>query len=299
MNVKDIDPNEPLENLKQTGFQATELGYAVELIKKMKKEKATIYLAFTANMIASGLRGIIADMCKKKFVDVIITTGGSIDHDIIKAEKQYLLGDFSADDKLLHENGINRIGNILVPNDRYVLLEKRVQVLLEEIYATKKIVSPSEIAEAAGKKIRNSNSFLYWCAKNKIPVFSPGITDSALGLQVYFFKQKKKDFGIDVTADMQRLASITLEAEKTGGLILGGGISKHHAIGVNILRDGFDYAVYFTTASPWDGSLSGAQTNEAISWGKIREKANHATVYGDVSITLPLAYHILKKQKFI
>ncbi|MEM3706238.1 MAG: deoxyhypusine synthase family protein, partial [Candidatus Bilamarchaeaceae archaeon] len=104
-----------------------------------------------------------------------------------------------------------------------------------------------------------------------------------------------KDFGIDVTGDMQKLASITLEAEKTGGIILGGGISKHHAIGVNILRDGFNYAVYFTTSTPWDGSLSGAQTNEAVSWGKIREKANHVTVYGDVSITFPLTYYLLKR----
>jgi deoxyhypusine synthase len=299
MNVKDIDPRAPLSSMKEVGFQATELGYAVELIKKMKEEDATVFLTFTANMIASGLRGIIADMCRRRLVDVVITTGGSIDHDIIKSEKEYIIGDFGASDKTLHKKGINRIGNIFVPNDRYVFLEKRVTRLLEDLHKKKNIVSPSEIAEAAGKNISDKKSFLHWCAKNKIPVFSPGIIDSALGLQVYFFKQRAKDFGIDVTADMKKLAAITLEANKTGGIILGGGISKHHAIGVNILREGFDYAVYFTTASPWDGSLSGAQTNEAISWGKIREKGTHATVYGDVSITLPLAYHILKQQKII
>ncbi|MEM3625020.1 MAG: deoxyhypusine synthase [Candidatus Bilamarchaeaceae archaeon] len=295
MKVIDIDPTKPFANLKGIGFQATELGYAIDVINKMKEENVTVYLTFTANMVASGLRGIIADMCKRKFVDIIITTGGSIDHDIIRAEKPYLIGDFSADDSTLHKKGVNRIGNIFVPNDRYVLLEKRITALFSELYQKKRIVSPSEIAEAAGKKIRDKNSFLYWCAKNKIPVFSPGITDSALGLQAYFFKQRHKDFGIDVTGDMQKLASITLEAEKTGGIILGGGISKHHAIGVNILRDGFNYAVYFTTSTPWDGSLSGAQTNEAVSWGKIREKANHVTVYGDVSITFPLAYYLLKR----
>lgn len=292
MKVIDMDVAKPFAHLKETGFQATELGYAVDIIKKMKEERATIYLTFTANMVASGLRGLFADMCRRKFVDVIITTGGSIDHDIIRSEKSYLIGDFNANDKMLHERGINRIGNILVPNDRYVLLEKRITKIFEELYDEKKIVSPSEIAYAAGKKIKDKNSFLHWCAKNSIPVFSPGITDSAIGLQAYFFKQRHKDFGIDVTADMHKLASITLEAEKTGGIILGGGISKHHAIGVNILREGFDYAVYFTTSLPWDGSLSGAQTTEAISWGKIRKKANHATVYGDVSITFPLAYSL-------
>lgn len=294
MDVEDINPEKPLANIRAIGFQATELGNAVELIKKMKREKATIYLTFTANMVASGLRGIIADLCKRKLVDVIITTGGSLDHDLIKAEKPYLLGDFAADDKVLHNKGTNRIGNILVPNDRYVLLEKRMLPIFESLYKKKKIVSPSEIATAMGQSIKDKNSFLYWCAKNNIPVFCPGVTDSAIGLQVYFYKQKRKDFGIDVTADMQKLASLTLDAEKTGGIILGGGISKHHAIGVNILRDGFDYAVYFTTSSPWDGSLSGARTNEAVSWGKIKEVANHVTVYGDVSITLPVAYMLLE-----
>ncbi len=121
-----------------------------------------------------------------------------------------------------------------------------------------------------------------------IPVFSPGITDSAIGLQTYFYKQKRPDFGIDVTKDMNRLAGLALNAEKAGGIILGGGISKHHAIGVNLLRGGLDYAVYVTTSSPWDGSLSGARTNEAISWGKIAEQARHVTVDCDATIAFPL-----------
>jgi deoxyhypusine synthase len=74
--------------------------------------------------------------------------------------------------------------------------------------------------------------------------------------------------------------------------VLGGGISKHHAIGVNLLRGGLDYAVYVTTSSPWDGSLSGARTNEAVSWGKIAEKARHVTVDCDATIAFPL---IMKK----
>ncbi len=291
--IRDIK-GDAFSDFEHVGFQATNLGKAVKLIEKMKKEKATVFLTFTANMVASGLRGIFAEMCRKKFVDVIITTGGSLDHDLIRSEKPYLLGDFNADDKELHEKGINRIGNILVPSDRYEFLEKKMQPIFEKMYGERKIVSPSAIADEIGKSMKDEGSFLYWCAKNKIPVFCPGITDSAIGLQTYFFKQKKKDFGIDVTADMNELASLVLDSEKTGGIILGGGISKHHAIGVNILRGGLDYAVYVTTASEWDGSLSGAKTKEAVSWGKIRESASHITVNGDATIVLPLIYSKLK-----
>jgi deoxyhypusine synthase len=272
--------------LLNSGFQATNIGKATAIIRKMKKENATVFLTFTSNMIASGLRGLVTELCKRKFVDVIITAGGSIDHDIIKSEKKYLLGDFVMNDAELHKKQINRIGNILVPNECYQHLEGFMMPLFKELNG-KGAVAPSEIARKAGEKT-GEDSFLHWCTKNNIPVYSPGITDSAIGLQTYFFKQQNKDFMIDVTKDMEELAQHALNAEKSGGIVLGGGISKHHAIGVNLLRGGFDYAVYVTTSSPWDGSLSGARTTEGISWGKIKEEANHITVDCDASIAFPL-----------
>ncbi len=269
------------------GFQATEVGEAVRLIRKMKKERATVFLSFTANMLASGLRGIITKMVRERLVDVIITTGGSIDHDMIRAGKSYLLGDFKLDDTELHKKGINRLGNILIPSDRFVFLEKKMQGIFSQLQRRKKSWTPSELIFEIGKSVKDESSFMYWASKNNIPIFCPGITDSAVGLQLYFFKQDNPDFKIDVSGDM-RLADIVINSEKTGGIILGGGISKHHAIGVNILREGLDYAVYITTSSPWDGSLSGATPNEAKSWSKIKEKGNTVTVYGDATIIFPL-----------
>jgi len=275
------------------GFQATHLARGISIIRDMKKKKATVFLTFTSNLVASGLRGVIAELCRRKFVDAIITAGGSLDHDLIKSAKDYSLGSFMADDAELHKKGINRLGNILVPNDCYEYLEAFMQEAYESLYRETKLVSPSQMARKIGEKIGEKSkaregSFLYWCMKNRIPVFSPGITDSAIGLQTYFFKQKRKDFGIDVTKDMNELAQLALNADATGGIVLGGGISKHHAMGVNLLRGGFDYAVYVTTSSPWDGSLSGARTNEGISWGKIKEKANHVTIDADATIAFPL-----------
>lgn len=286
MAIEDISDFN-LNEYTNLGFQATNLSRGVEIIKEMKKQKATVFLTFTSNMVASGLRGIFKEMCKKKLVDCIITAGGSIDHDLIKCKVPYEMGDFVMDDSKLHKSGTNRIGNILVPNKAYEYLEEFIHPVFEELYQEDKITSPSKLIRKIGEKT-DETSFLHWCTKNKIPVFCPGITDSAIGLQTYFFKQKRKDFGIDVTKDMNELASLSLNADKTGGIVLGGGISKHHAIGVNLLRGGFDYAVYVTTSSPWDGSLSGARTNEGISWGKIKEKANHVTIDCDATIALPL-----------
>lgn len=296
LTIEDLQNTKTLvSKFKNTGFQASKLWQAIQIANKMKEEKSTIYFTFTANMVASGLRGLFAGLCKKKYPNVIITTAGAIEHDFIRAHACYELGDFNMDDTELHKKEINRIGNILAPTKNYVLFEQKILPIFEKLYREKnKIISPSELAYEMGASLKDQNSFLYWCVKNNIPIFCPGISDGAIGLQAYFYKQKRKDFGIDVTKDMNKLASLTLNAEKTGGLILGGGISKHHAIGVNILRGGFNYAVYLTTAQPWDGSLSGARSSEAVSWGKIAEKANHVTVNGEVTLVFPLLVAGLK-----
>jgi len=284
--------NELVKQFDSLGFQASHIGKAVKIIRKMKKENAKIFLTFTSNMVTSGLRELFAYLVKEKFVDVIITSTGSIEEDLMKAKKPFLLGDFNANDRELHKKGINRVGNIYIPNDRYMILEDILMPFFKKMHdlqlKNNKMISPADLIYELGKTMDDRNSILYWATKNNIPIFCPGITDGALGLQLYFFKQKHPDFGIDVTGDMKKLADIVLLADKTGGILLGGGIAKHHAIGVNILRDGFDYAVYVTTATQYDGSLSGARTNEAISWNKIKEDANTTTVEGDATIIFPL-----------
>lgn len=280
------------------GFQGAHLAEVVELIGQMKREKCTLFLGFTANLVASGLRGIIAEMCRKKFIDVIVTTAGSIDHDIIKSFNPYLKGAFNVDDVALHKKGINRIGNIFVETEGFEILEKKIQPWFNELYEKEKSISPRRLNEFMGGKLPES-SFLHWCSKNSIPVFCPGITDGAIGLQMYFFKQEHPDFAVDVTKDMKELADIVLNAEKTAAIILGGGISKHHIIGANIVRDGLDYAAYVSTAQEYDGSLSGAQTREAKSWGKIKERGTAVQLHCDATIALPVIAAALKEKGFL
>jgi len=287
LNVQDL-----VKNMNNFGFQATQVSRAASLIKKMKKEKATIFLSITSNMVSSGLREVIAHLVKNKLVDAIITSVGSIEEDFMKTKKPFLLGSFDADDKELHQKDINRMGNIFVPNDRYKMLEENLQPFFKKIYdkqlKSSKPIGPRELSYELGKEIDDKNSILYWATKNNIPIFCPGIMDGALGLNVYFFKQKFPDFVIDATGDINEMAKLVLNADKAGAIILGGGIAKHHTIGINILREGLDYAVYVSTGTEYDGSLSGARPKEAVSWSKISEEANHVFVEGDATIIFPL-----------
>lgn len=292
-----------VKGMRNAGFQASHLAQGTELMDEILADKeCTVFFGFTANLVASGVRGTIAELCKKKKVHAIVTTAGAIDHDVIKCFMPYEMGEFNADDAALHKKGINRIGNIFVRNKGFEILEKKMQAWLGEIYAKNKTTNPSALARFIGSKLGEEagkaaeGSFLYWCAKNEIPVFCPGVTDGAIGLQMHFFKERKPDFICDVTGDMKLLANLVLNAERTGAIVLGGGISKHHIIGANILREGLDYAVYVTTAQEFDGSLSGAQTREAKSWGKLKERGKSITVNCDATIAFPLMAGALREK---
>jgi len=277
------------------GFTAKKVADGVDILETMENQKDCIkFLSFPADIIATGTRGIIKDIVKHKLADVIITTCGTLDHDLARLWKEYYHGKFEADDTELREKGINRLGNIFVPNESYgIILEEKMQKVMDEIYGNKETeLGTSEIIRGFGKAIENEKnadeSIVYWAYKNNIPVFVPGITDGAFGFQLFMFWQNHKNFRVNLFKDEKALADIVFTAKNTGALMLGGGISKHHTIWWNQFRDGLNFAVFITTAVESDGSLSGARTREAISWGKINEKAKHITIEGDVTVLLPL-----------
>ena len=289
---KKFNLDEFLKSYSTTGFQATNLGKAVEIVKAMKREKATIFLSFTSNMVSSGVREAIRYLVEHKMVDVLVTTAGGIEEDIIKSIKPFVVGSFDADGKNLFDKGVNRIGNIFVTNDRYTYFEKHMTKVLEDCYQRQKEkgrpLCTSEITQILGNSIDNKESILYWASHNNIPVFCPAPTDGALGDIMFWTKQRKKDFFVDVTQDLQDIVKIALNADKTGVIILGGGVAKHYALNAQIFRQGADFAVYISTGQEYDGSDSGAATSEAISWAKIKPNAPQVKVQGDATIIFPL-----------
>ena len=281
------------------GFQASHLAQATEVIKRMQGEKATVFFSFTSNMVSSGLREIIAQLCEMKLVDCIITSTGSIEEDVMKCSAPFSLGKFDANDEEIKANGMNRIGNILVKDEDYVAFEKFHLAFMEKMYAKHgKKMAMSQYVHELGLTLNDENSFLYWCSKNNIPVFVPGPMDGAIGDHFYFFNKQryKEPFVIDAAAEVKDFYDLMLGAEKTGAIILGGGIAKHHLIGAAILRNGLDYAVYLSTGTEGDGSLSGARPREAVSWNKIKEERNTAFVEGDATLTFPLLACIMVKK---
>lgn len=276
------------------GFTAKKIAIGVNILERMNKENNCIrFLSFPACICSTGTRGVIKDLVKNGLVDVIITTAGTLDHDLARVWRDYYHGTFIADDNELHRQGINRLGNIFIPNECYgSILEEKMQPILDALYDQKTKWSTKELSREFGKHLdtepRKEESILYWSWKKNIPVFVPGVTDGAFGSQLWMFYQNHRDFTIDLLQDEQDLSDLVFDAEKSGAFIIGGGISKHHTIWWNQFKDGLDYTVYITTAVEYDGSLSGAQTREAISWGKIKEHSDNITIEGDATVIMPL-----------
>lgn len=313
---KGVDYHELFKSYKSIGFQANSMGIAIDIINNMinwklsdepitedeselyldpkirEKTRCTIFLGYTSNMASCGMRDIIRYLCEHRMVDCIVTTCGGIEEDFIKCLAPFYLGDFALKGKDLREQGLNRIGNLLVPNDNYCKFEDWITPLLNEmlnLQKTKgKIFTPSKIIKYLGKKINNKDSIYYWCAKNKIPVFCPALTDGSIGDMMFFNNFRNPGLIVDILADVVKLNKIALHAKKTGMIILGGGVIKHHICNANLMRNGADYSVYINTAQEFDGSDAGARPDEAVSWGKIKVNAKSVKIFAEVTLVFPI-----------
>jgi deoxyhypusine synthase len=275
------------------GFSAKGVAEGVELLARILADREmTVFLSFPADIVATGTRGVLATLVREGYVDALITTCGTLDHDLARAFRPYYHGAWDLDDAALHRRHLYRLGNLVIPEANYgAVIERKMQAILKRLYARgRRALSTRELSAAIGETIPPTarTSILRAAYDRNVPVFVPGITDGAVGSQVWLFWQQHKDVSLDLLSDEQALSDLVFEAKRSGAIVLGGGISKHHTIWWNQFRDGLDAALYLTTAVEWDGSLSGARTREAVSWGKVKVSALHTTVEGDVTVLFPL-----------
>jgi deoxyhypusine synthase len=275
------------------GFTARKLAQAAEVMESMVRDPDVFtFLAFPACVIATGARGVITDMVRAGWVDAIVTTCGTLDHDIARSLGDYHHGTFDVDDRALHEEGVHRLGNVFIEESVYgPAIESFMMPLLKGLEDEGRgQISTRDLCDAIAGELEDHGSLLRAAREVGIPVFVPGITDGAVGANLWMFSQEHKELVVNPVLDEKELADIVFTHPRTGAILLGGGISKHHVIWWNQFKDGLDLVVSVTTAVEHDGSLSGARVREAISWGKVSEAARYVTVEADITLALPLLY---------
>ncbi|KAJ9143322.1 Deoxyhypusine synthase [Pleurostoma richardsiae] len=300
-----ITVDDLFQGMKHMGFQASSMCEAIRIINDMRAwrdsetgDRTTIFLGYTSNLISSGLRGVLRYLVEHRHVSAIVTTAGGIEEDFIKCLGDTYMSSFSASGAELRAQGLNRIGNLVVPNSNYCAFEDWIVPILDKMLEEQETSkgtdeeinwTPSKVIHRLGKEINDERSVYYWAYKNNIPVFCPALTDGSIGDMLYFhtFKAAPRQLKVDIVEDIRRINTMSVRAKRAGMIILGGGVVKHHIANACLMRNGAESAVYINTAQEFDGSDAGARPDEAVSWGKIKIGADSVKVYLEATSCFP------------
>ncbi len=293
--------DELVRELGGCAFGAGRLARAVDIYEEMLRDETTKFIGIAGALVPAGMRNVIAQMVRDRYVDVVVTTGANLVHDIIEAlgDHHYKIEESAAsdtvDDAWLRGQGVDRIYDVVVHDEAFAKLEDFVRGVFDKLDCSgDKRYSIRELTKAIGENLSDRNSILRSAVDSDVPIFCPAIADSMIGLHAWIYKQTEA-LHVDAFADMKELIDIFCEAKRTGAIILGGGVPKNFIFQTALVaptreegREGFDYAIQITTDTPENGGLSGATLDEAKSWGKVGVKAKTVTLYSDVTITLPI-----------
>ena len=275
-------------------FGAGRLAKSVDIVENMIKDKeCKVFFGLAGAMVPGGMKNIIIDMMENHWIDVFVTTGANLTHDLIEAlGMSHYQGSSDADDKKLHKIGIDRIYDSFMPNKAYEDLE---DFFKEKIFPKiKKDITIKEFLWLIGKHIKKEDSILRVCYEKKIPIFCPALADSGIGLMIWGKLAKGEKVNIDGFSDMKEIIDISWSAKKTGVIYLGGGVPKNFIQQSLQFSKGADYGVQITMDRPEHGGSSGAELREGKSWGKLKFKAKYVDVICDFTIALPIIVASLK-----
>ncbi|MFX1503897.1 MAG: deoxyhypusine synthase family protein [Promethearchaeota archaeon] len=295
--TEDTDIIELINSLKDTGFNAKRLALACEIYKDMINTPGCVkFFGLAGAIIPVGLQKVIFDFLNEGYIDVLVTTGANLTHDLAEAlGHHHLQGNFNSgdfDDKILHREEINRIYDVFMPNDVY----KGIEDFVSKLDIPDNQMSVSSFLNLIGKNLsKDSHSILRACFEREIPIFCPAFTDSGLAMQVGFHNQ---NLNLNHFKDMLEMVNIAWDAKIAGICIVGGGVPKNFIMqSLQFCPNSATFAIQITMDRPEPGGLSGASLKEAISWGKINEKAKYSTIISDATIALPLILWYLKKSQ--
>lgn len=283
-------------SLATSGFEATQTHAAGECIRRMvqarKEGRTKILLAFTSNLISAGSREVFNWLARTRQIDVVITTAGGVEEDFIKCLGKTYLGDFALPGKELRKKGLNRIANLLVPNDNYCKFETWFVPVINQMKKEQDEGThwtPSRLIHRAGLEIKDGTSFYNQCAHNDIPVFSPSVSDGSIGDMLFFDSYKVPGFVVDTAGDLELLADAVSGAPELGVICLGGGLPKYHALlASKLAKVPVSRFVLVNTGQQFDGSETGMEFEDDISWGRLGEDCDCVRLHTEATIALPM-----------
>ncbi len=293
---KEMKVSELIEEMKKCGVMGSgRIARATEIMQEMIEDKnCTVFMGVAGAMVPGGMKNIIIDLLQNNHIDVFVTTGATLTHDLAEAlGYKHVQGTSKVDDRVLFKEGFDRMFDSYMPNEVYQGMEDFFKKIFEEIPAEMNI---RDFLKEVGKRIpKEIPSILRTCYEKNIPLFCPALADSGIGLMIWGHLAKGKKIRIDAMEDMKEMLKIAWDSKKSGVIYIGGGVPKNFIQqAMQFSPKSAEYGVQITTDRPEYGGSSGAELREGISWGKMNSEGKFVEVYCDATIALPLIYSALK-----
>src|SRR5512137_2767409 len=288
-------------------FNGGRLAEGCDLFGRMIDANATIALTVTGAMAPAGLGGAIQAMIEAGFVDVVISTGANLYHDLHFALKLPVVqGHFQVDDRELYRAGIERIYDVFITEQSLLDTDAFVREALEKAPpALRGTTSTARLHNYLGHLVLQqaplpAKSWVATAARYDVPIFTSSPGDSSIGMNVAAMKLRGGKTTVDPDLDVLQSTSIVYDADVNGVVILGGGSPKNFYLQtqptlwqiLDLNRGGHEFVLQISTDSPQWGGLSGATPSEAISWGKVQADmmTNQVVIYSDSTVAAPIVF---------
>lgn len=289
-----------VESMSGMSIQARNIGLCAEVLRGIYTDRArpTVMLGLAGPLVAAGLRKVIRDLIVGGYVDVVVSTGAILYQDIYQARGHgHFRGSPAADDTVLRDLRIDRIYDTYVDEEKFIETDVWCGRLADELPDGN--YSSRQYLDHIGSRLDDEQSIVRQCHLLGVPIFSPAINDSSIGIGLTHhrhrcLRQGRAGVAIDSIADNYELTQIVVKSRKTAAIYVAGGVPKNYINDSIVmgyifgLERGHDYALQITTAVTQDGGLSGSTLGEAQSWGKIKKQANFAMAWVEPSVSLPL-----------
>src|SRR5213594_2899537 len=295
--------SEALEAFNATSFQSRMLGkcYKIWLHILSDPDRPIIFFGLSGAMIAGGMRRLLRDLIAFHAIDVLVSTGANLSHDLYESlGGRHYMAHHHIDDPTLRKMRIDRVYDTYADDVKFTETDEFVEKFSESLEP--RGYSSREFFQLMGQRINDEYGIIATAAREHLPVFCPALADSSIGmaLTVQYLERTKKGGTPMVYSPMMdnvEIMSLKQRFTKSGVIFIGGGTPKNYIQQVVPLAEiagtpvpPHKYAIQVTNDDAKWGGLSGCELPESQSWGKLDPKAESCTVSLDATIGLPLMF---------
>ncbi|MFN7944873.1 MAG: deoxyhypusine synthase family protein [Blastocatellia bacterium] len=288
-----------LEKMEHISFQGRNLAVAHQIWLQMLAENALVIMGMSGALVPAGMRRLVSYLIKNRYIDVLVCTGANLYHDLHETlGRHHYIGDPGISDGELQEQMVDRIYDTFASEEEFREANEWIGGFAAQLDNTH-AYSTREFLHLLGRElseIATEDGILTSAYKSRVPIFCPAITDSAFGVSIAISRiEKKNPFQFDVLQDVVELGQVVSKVRSTGVVFFGGGTpktfvqqSESTASALTGQTRGHKFAVQVTTESPHYGSYSGADFDQAQSFGRLAKNARSVTVRCDATIAMPM-----------